>query len=184
MYFYSMKTKVHTLKPETMKAMTFFTAAVLFSFMLVSCQKDDILPQKASVNGGMIKSNSGLPAEDMRNSRFSTAPYVIYHVDITVSDGSGLCYTYLVEMTDYDGKLIAEPQVYTPGVTTYIFHEVGPVPGIRVARLAIAPNGEPMPCNKNLYANPDIMIMDKTFQVGETYYFNLFARIEQLKAPK
>jgi hypothetical protein len=162
-----------------MKTIRFILAGFVLSFSFLACQKDNIEPQSPSSLSGTEKSR---PDENLGAAPFSAPPFVTFQVTIHVSVPLPVCNIFQVEISDAEGNLVVPAQTYLPGVTVYDFHESGLVSGVRIAKLVLAPNTYHLVCTNTVYANPDVMVMDKTFLHGETYYFDLFPIIVENKS--
>ena len=60
---------------------------------------------------------------------------ITYIVEIDDSDAGYHCYTYIVSIQDEDGNYVDGSIVYMKGISTYVFHERGPVSGTRSAHM-------------------------------------------------
>ena len=157
-----------------MKAFTFLFAAILFSFAVVSCQKDDIQPQKSPADAASTKSNLNRSDASLKIAPVNAARTITYLVNIHILSSLSLCNAYLVEMTDGNGNLVAEPKTYIQGINVYEFHEAGPVQGMRVAKMVPVVNeGLPI-CSVILTTRPDVLIPERGFRNGMTYIFDLY----------
>jgi hypothetical protein len=95
-----------------------------------------------------------------------------YDVRIHLDKSVRLCNTYLVLVTDENGKPVAHPQVFVPGISKYVFNESTSAPvKVRIASL-ISYNGDFPVCGINLVTQKDIMI--RQFLPGQTYWFDLY----------
>ena len=110
-----------------------------------------------------IKTNNG--------SNPAGITYVIVIDDVNIS---GLCYSYLVKVTDDNGEVVADPIMFQAGINNYIFHESGPVSGSRIAKLEKI-SSSPKACNQILYTPPQVMT--NNFRSGSTYIFNLSPKV-------
>jgi hypothetical protein len=95
-----------------------------------------------------------------------------HHVNVSLSSNKPLCNTYLVEIRDEHGQLIAPAQPYIGGVTGYDFFERGPSEGIRVALLTRANFGDRYICEMELFTSP--VVLKGLFEIGKTYRYDLF----------
>jgi len=84
---------------------------------------------------------------------------------------AGLCHSYRIILTDEDGLLVDEPKTYYEWIDTYVFHEIGPVSGKRIAHLEKIHNSSPNTCNQTLFTAPNAVT--DLFRNGETYLFYL-----------
>lgn len=111
--------------------------------------------------------------------QIAVLPTVNHHVNVIVSDDRATCNTYQVEILDGRGRLVAPPQTYRPGVSKYDFYERGPVTGVRIAVLVLAPSHSHFICDRELFTTP--VILSGKFLPGQTYRYDLFP---QTQAPK
>jgi hypothetical protein len=101
-----------------------------------------------------------------------------YEVTVHLSSVLNLCNTYLVKITDEQGRPVAHPQVFVPGVSKYVFTESISVQAkIRVASLALPENIDPYFCPTNLNTKSEPMW--GPFFPGQTYSFDLYPIIEK-----
>jgi hypothetical protein len=115
------------------------------------------------------------------NTRILIGPIfrgISYNVSIHYQSEFPLCNSYLVQIVDAQGYSVAPDQVFQPGVNTYVFHERGPVWGVRIARLVKSPAEGNITCTYDLVTPPDIK--SGRFLVGVTYFFNLFPATPQV----
>ncbi len=126
---------------------------------------------------------SGFSANNVTNTTnaalISQFGDISYRVNINLGE-LNLCNTYLVELMDANGRLVAPAQEYKNGVNSYTFHERGPVTGVRVAALVMA-NWDHFICRQELYTSPAIYY--GLFLNGKTYFFNLYPTIHTIKVP-
>jgi hypothetical protein len=95
-----------------------------------------------------------------------------YEVNVYLFSRIELCNTYLVQVTDETGRLVAPPKTYVPGIQRYVFTEDGPAQGkIRVAMFVVAPDVDPYSCPTHVEARPDVKL--GPFLPGQTYPFAL-----------
>lgn len=100
-----------------------------------------------------------------------------YEVNIHIPAGVEICNTYLVQMTDESGRLVAHPQVFVPGVNKYFFDELVYVQGtLRAASLVLSDEGNICPIT--LFTKPDIKTA--RFLPGYTYSFDLYPIIQKV----
>lgn len=112
-----------------------------------------------------------LNKKDPRNLALNNPAGITYIVEVEHTNTSGLCNLYYVMVTNENGEPIDQPLYYVEGVTTYVFHEAGPVLGTRTAHLTMLPSNAPNLCNQTLNASPSSMTT--SFRNGSTYIFNL-----------
>jgi hypothetical protein len=113
------------------------------------------------------------------DGRVNPNPVVKHHVTVTLSGDPVICNTYLVEILDGKGNLVAPAKVFVPGVTGYDFYERGPASGARVAVLVLAPMHSHFQCETELFTAPAMVFGE--FWPGQTYRYDLFP---QSKPPK
>lgn len=109
----------------------------------------------------------------------STNRMVKHHVNVTLSTDKSICNTYLVEILNWKGEMVAPAQVYNPGVSQYDFYEKGPFDGIRIAVLVLAPNSGHFACETELFTAP--VVLKSTFLPGGTYRYDLFPQTQAIK---
>jgi hypothetical protein len=104
----------------------------------------------------------------------------IHHVvNVNLSVDKPLCNTYLIEIRDGHGQLIAPAQRYTPGIGKYEFFERGPATGVRVASLVRSEYGDHFICEYELFTRPAVVAGQ--FLTGQTYRFDLFPSLQPNK---
>ena len=103
---------------------------------------------------------------------------IIYQVSIHTDLSATPCNTYLVQIVDETGRLVAPPQVFSLGINKYSFNEkistVTNVHSRRVAMLISVKYPDHYVCTSPLFTLPDV----KTgpFWAGQTYIFNLYPK--------
>jgi hypothetical protein len=102
-----------------------------------------------------------------------------HHVNLTIANEQALCNTYLIEIRDGKGQLVAPAKAYVSGVTGYDFFERGPASGIRVATLVRANFGHHFICEMELFTTP--AAVQGPFLNGQVYRFDLFPNIQPNK---
>jgi hypothetical protein len=102
-----------------------------------------------------------------------------YQVNVNISIEKPLCNTYLVEIRDGQGHLVAPAQRYISGVSRYTFSERGPAEGVRVACLVRSQYGDRYICEYELFTTP--AAVTGHFENGQTYRFDLFPSVQSLK---
>jgi hypothetical protein len=113
--------------------------------------------------------NGPTPIEQLAGINYK----VLLHSDF-MSNPSG---TYVIQITDESGRLVAAPQVWVPGVNIYTFRErfsAVSTPGTRRVAKLISVKGPYLPGAPPVYAAPDVKV--GPFLSGHTYYFNLFLK--------
>ena len=107
--------------------------------------------------------------DPLRTSSGNNSAGITYIVDIDDSDAGYNCYTYIVSVKDEDGNYVDGSIIYTPGISTYVFHESGPVSGTRTAYLERIESNHS--CNSIYYTQPDQI--KTNFRNGRSYMFVL-----------
>jgi hypothetical protein len=102
-----------------------------------------------------------------------------YTVNVIINNEKPLCNTYLIEIRNERGVLVAPAKVYTPGVTQYAFYERGPVEGFRIARLVRAEFGDRYICEYEFFAKP--VIQKGRFENGQNYRFDIIPSMTPVK---
>ena len=109
-----------------------------------------------------------------------TVKNIKYQVNVHLASDLNLCNTYLIQVVDENGLLVAPPQTFVPGISSYTFISLPQAIGIlrpigwktkRTAMLISAGSPE-IDCSVDLVTRPDSKF--GTFISGQTYYFNLF----------
>ena len=130
--------------------------------------------------------NIALASGPEGNGRLASVSQVIcYQVKINLPSEQDLCNLYQVEILDGEGYQVVPAKILISGIGRYEFFEKGPVRGVRIARLVIAPidNGgspglEQAPCNFEYYTMP--VVRRGPFANGQTYVFELFPQIRPI----
>jgi len=153
LYFYIIKTKYKPLKTKAMKTTKFVT---ILSLILLF----------AGINS--LFSNNNLTDKQQITRKIN----IKYEVNVYLFSRIDLCNTYLVQVTDETGRLVAPPKTFVPGISRYVFAEDGPAQGkVRVAMLVMAPDVDPYVCSTHIGARPDVKM--GPFLQGQTYPFVL-----------
>lgn len=97
---------------------------------------------------------------------------ITHQVNVYLSTEKTICNTYLVEVRDGAGQLVAPAQVYVSGVTSYRFYERGPASGVRVASLVLMHYGKHYVCDVELFTKA--VKLTGSFLNGQTYRYDLF----------
>lgn len=108
---------------------------------------------------------------DPRKTNNDNPKGITYVVEIDATNITSLCHSYRIFVTDESGLIIDEPKAFHEGIINYVFHEMGPVSGRRIAHMESIPNSAPNICSQALYSAPDIQ--SNTFRNGATYLFYL-----------
>ena len=77
----------------------------------------------------------------------------------------------MVSVQDEDGNYVAGSIIYMEGINTYVFHESGPISGIRSAFLERIDSPCCNSCNNIWYTQPHHV--QANFRNGQTYMFHL-----------
>jgi hypothetical protein len=96
---------------------------------------------------------------------------ITYEVVVILTTHSVLCSKYTINIRDEIGNLVAEPIEYVEGKRTYVFHESGPVLGVRIATMEIM-DGPISDCKFLAYIQP--AQKHGHFMIGHTYQFFLY----------
>jgi hypothetical protein len=159
-----------------MKTLNYILAAAMISFAIVSCQKDDIVPQKPSSHPIVVDKKD---AKKVENASFKTIPAfnMIYSVTIHLKYEKPLHNNYVVRLTDGDNLDVAEPVNYDPNTSVYIFRELTNEPSaIRKASLeAVVYPGERFALLKEFNTEPAISLVE--FKVNDTFAFDLYPKV-------
>jgi len=102
---------------------------------------------------------------------------VTYVVEIDQTNLEYLCYTYIVVIRDEQGVAVGESRIYQEGISTYVFHENGPVSGTRSAHLERISSSCSTTCHTILYT-PGVVLQNK-FRNGRIYVFELKPSLTQ-----
>ena len=120
----------------------------------------------------LFAANSGTAKNTVNNKVPGPIVNVRYEVNIHLAAEMSLCNTYLVEILDASGRLVAPVQEFTPGKNLYNFYEqTRDIVGIRIARLVLAPERELGICPQELFTPPAVKLIH--FMDHETYNFDL-----------
>jgi hypothetical protein len=99
-----------------------------------------------------------------------------YEVAIHFSFGISPCNTYLVQVTDETGRLVAPPKIFIPGTSKYVFNELFSVPArVRIASLVLPNNMDPFICPNFMITKPDVEM--GPFLPGRIVSFNLYPEV-------
>jgi hypothetical protein len=128
------------------------------------------------------------------NSAFATNPdgkasrppvnaSIRYQVRVDLPAEQSLCNVYQVEILDGRGFQVAPAKVFVAGVSLYDFYERGPVKGVRIARMVIAPFGKDgdhhFICDREYFTSP--VAIQGLFENSQTYKFELFPQVRPIK---
>jgi hypothetical protein len=116
---------------------------------------------------------------EKKDGLISVNSMVNHHVNVNVTIDKPLCNVYLVEILNGRGELVAPAKTFIPGVSKYDFYERGPVTGVRVAVLVLAPVYSHFSCETELFTTP--VMLKGTFDAGSTYRYDLFPRVSASK---
>lgn len=154
-----------------MKTATLIFSIFLFSFVITSCQKDNIGPSMAGNKGTPVKAVLAKPLESSasnQNGYTKTRYEVVVHLSHEVT----VCNSYLVELKDETGRLIGPSQKFIPGINVYNFFEMVSATGTRIARLIPDPDIDRLVCLNELFTAP--VIKTGKFIEGGSYTFDLY----------
>ncbi len=105
---------------------------------------------------------------------------ITHQVNVIILSGEqNLCNTYLIEVRDGQGQLVAPAQRYVSGVAKYLFFERGPATGVRIAFLVRANFGDHFICEIELFTAP-VYVMGP-FLNGQTYRYDLYPNTQPSK---
>ena len=110
--------------------------------------------------------------------QMTTKMNIRYEVNVYLFTRIDLCNTYWVQIMDENGRLVAPPQIFVPGLNQYTFYSMNKEEAYRergtkrIAMLVLSPLLRNLECENNLFTRPDV----KTglFGLGQTYSFDLF----------
>ena len=101
-----------------------------------------------------------------------------YEVNIHNLNAVNLCNTYLVKVTDANGRLVAKPAIFVPGINKYTFFEEGPAYGrLRIATLVLSPYHDRYVCHNTFTLRPALLWWP--FLGGNTYTFDLYPVVQE-----
>jgi hypothetical protein len=101
-----------------------------------------------------------------------------YEVTIHNLNAFNLCNTYQVQVTDENGRLVAAPTTFVPGINKYTFFEEGPAKGrLRMANLVLSPYTDRIVCPVNFTLRPAVILWP--FLGGNTYSLNLYPVLQE-----
>ena len=110
------------------------------------------------------------------NYRIAPTSSIVYDVIIHPNFSTNPCGSYLVEIVNETGRLVAPAQVFKPGTDKYTFNEIFTAGQIeqsrRVAMLVPVVFPGDFVCEFPLITPPDVKT--GSFIVGQTYIFNLY----------
>ena len=116
-----------------------------------------------------VQSNS---KKDPRRTNGNNPVGITYVVNIDASNAGNICFTYIVSIKDENGNNVGNSWVYMEGISSYVFHEAGPVSGTRTAHLDRIDFQCSQNCGNVFYTQP-AMLNNNNFRSGRTYIFNL-----------
>ena len=126
------------------------------------------------VTSGFSKNFENLKAKNLQGTG------IRYQVAIHPELSTAPCNTYLVQIVDETGSLVAPAQVFVLGVNKYVFYEkvsaMGSMYPRRVAKLIPIKYPEHYVCAYPLFTLPDVKI--GPFLSGQTYNFDLYPRTQ------
>jgi hypothetical protein len=90
-----------------------------------------------------------------------------------------VCGTYVVEIHDVKGNLVAPAKAFVPGMSDYVFYERASESGSKGPRIAtlrkVGPTGGAQ-CLETLRVVP--AVVRGPFEAGKTYIFNLYPKVQ------
>jgi hypothetical protein len=120
-----------------------------------------------SLNAGFAKKSGD------RGSNMNPSVSVRYQVTVHLAADKPLCNVYQIEILNANGMQVAPSQIFIPGTSVYTFYEqTRQSNGLRIARLVQVPFGKHYVCETELFAVPDVNIIE--FKDAGTYLFNLY----------
>jgi hypothetical protein len=148
-----------------MKTTLSFIIALLITGTLISWQSGPV-SDPGSFGSERITIANILPVE-------SNKATVNYQVEVGMTADIEPCGTYLVEMINWHGNLVAPAQLWIPGKDKYFFTEQTHAGmDFRIARLVrVLPVGKEEFCPTSLKAVPDLKNLN--LSDGDTYFFKL-----------
>jgi hypothetical protein len=153
LYFYIIKTNYKPYKTKAMKTTKLFSVLCLALIL---------------VGVNTVYSTNRLVDKPGLTRKIN----IKYEVNVYLSSRIDLCNTYLVQVTDESGRLVAPAKVFVPGISRYMFAEDGPAQGkVRVAMLVMAQDVDTYLCPIHVAARPDVKM--GPFLLGQTYPFVL-----------
>lgn len=114
---------------------------------------------------------NSISKKDPRITNGSNPAGITYVVEVDMVNTGGICHTYSILITDENGILADRPKSFQEGISTYVFHEKGPVSGQRIARMVRESNSSPNICSQALSTVQNAVTSN--FRNGSTYLFYL-----------
>jgi len=113
-------------------------------------------------------------------AKSTQATKITYQVVLHMDNLSSPCNVYLIKVVDESGRMIAPAQAFKPGVYKYTFIEKVTAKTNKFSRRSAILEPAKYPdhyvCVHTLVATPDIMF--GPFFAGQTYFFDLYPRIQ------
>ena len=102
---------------------------------------------------------------------------VIRHmVVLPIHNDMLFCGTYVIEIRNENGQLVAPPKLFVPGIRQYLFFErVFTGEAVRSANLRQVSNTDPWQCESLLYSEPSVI--KGMFEAGKTYRYMLDPKV-------
>ena len=95
-----------------------------------------------------------------------------HQVTIMLQNDNRICGTYVVELRNQKGELVAPPKPFIPGTLQYFFYERAfDGEAVRIALIRPVTNTDPSQCANPIYAEP--VAIKGIFEAGKTYRYNL-----------
>ena len=158
-----------------MKTAKFILAAFVLSFTIISCQKENIVPQ-SPVSSQDLKGQPVKKGENSKKENPDEITGVNYAITVHFPLGRELRSTYEVEIVNANEQLVAPRQIFVPGTSVYnFFEQAKQESGIRIARLVpVKYPDEHFLSAPELSTTQEIKIID--FLEGESYSFDLWPK--------
>lgn len=100
-------------------------------------------------------------------------------VKVALAGDFNVCGTYVVEIRDAKGNLVAPAKAFVPGMSDYVFYERANESGNKGPRIAtlrkVGPTGGAQ-CVETLRAEP--AVVRGPFEAGKTYLFQLYPKLQ------
>jgi hypothetical protein len=100
-----------------------------------------------------------------------------HQVTIMLLDDKHICGSYVVELRNQFGQLVAPPKIFIPGTLQYLFYERAfDGEAVRTALLRPLTNTDPAQCASPLFAQP--VTIKGIFEAGKTYRYDLVPKAQ------
>jgi hypothetical protein len=111
-----------------------------------------------------------------KDPRIAASPALItYVVNVSAPSTLNVCPSYMVTLSDKYGNWIAAPLMYHEGTADYVFQEIGPASGVRIANLEEMHSPGQNVCSQGIYTVP--ATITQKFQSSTNYLFYLYPTI-------